>query len=1330
MKKSGISLILLIITIVIIIILASTVILSLSNNGILDQSKKAKFMSDFTSVKEGVTIYSSSKYNPVTGKFELPLTGYLTTEDKTYIKENVPTLNIKIDSLSGAIDSANLAWISSENIGVKLSSEKQEKGYILDVNTGQIYDYNGDFFEGKRWHTLDSGVDLNSVSDGYIKLTLLYPAGSIERQWRLGNPGELRLDASLQWQDYVSPINIPIYRIQDVWIKYILNGNYVTVPPAGVLLVDIIPDETVAKVEQVTVTINYDEDAVTKEYRIGNSGWMPYTVPFVITENTIVAARSTKVEETKDSSGNVILVRDIFGSDKIFIGNIGVEESDLVAPTIERLEPLDGSEKARVKITYPEGTNQNIYKINYGLENNYTGEISIKEWDTSILAYYYDAIGRRSRGVMILINDPTIEPKKLPIVYKSIDKNDLNDLSNPYNPSNSDSPYNPTNPYSTLNPSNPYSPYNPTGEYNPDSPNYINFTDITYDPTNLNNQPVSSSEKLVINITANPEPLPNTTKVSTVVVSIDYDVLSTSKTYKINNGPIQSYTGSFQITENSTIYAYATGNAGKAGTATKLIDNLLLGISQPLITPNPSESIMSGIIKIGIQYDKNATVKKYSVDGGELKDYDGEFEVMMNGSVVYAYNENIGGESAESTYTVTNIDPNLLTQVEESPVERTSVLDKSKYYIMKLSYPENSSVKDYKFTQSGTWTPYKQDGIMLIKSEYKDEVLANIQSNGVLRIQDEFGDTIDFNGDWYVVNTSISTLIESLFMRWDLSELSGPQIISNTMIPVKQVTITMICPEGYKSRQYKVAKLGDVVPDTWLNYTGPFIIDTNNSTIYAKYTNEYDEESGETTYKVTNIDEISPVIDLNADFITNQQQILVQVEVTDNMEVDIVKWDAGTLGESYFENSGTEILNNSTITITENGTYTFYAVDTVGNKQTYTLTVTNISKEPPTVRFTPDGQTNIQTASTKVDVTTASGAIDNSSLQYVWDTSNTTEPNSGWASFVNGETITKGSVDGTYYLWIKASNTIGGEIITKSNAFTMDNTLPTVIYGTNGTTDVIPATTTVTVNDLGGSELNLSTLQYVWDTQNSITPASGWATFTNGGTLTKTSNGTYYLWIKASDNAGNVLVSKTNAFTMVMITVYNFSATGGAQTFVIPYTGTYKLELWGASGGNGQYSGISKGGYAYGNIALTKGDVLNIYVGRSYNGITGGYNGGGNGYNTYNYSYGAAGGGGTDIRIGGTSINNRIIVAGGGGGGTQYNVGGAGGNSSAGSLFQGGTPTNAAGGGGGGYRGGVAGNYGTAGGGGSSYIGGVQNGSTVAGVNADHGRVTINYLVQ
>jgi prepilin-type N-terminal cleavage/methylation domain-containing protein len=125
--------------------------------------------------------------------------------------------------------------------------------------------------------------------------------------------------------------------------------------------------------------------------------------------------------------------------------------------------------------------------------------------------------------------------------------------------------------------------------------------------------------------------------------------------------------------------------------------------------------------------------------------------------------------------------------------------------------------------------------------------------------------------------------------------------------------------------------------------------------------------------------------------------------------------------------------------------------------------------------------------------------------------------------------------------------------------------------------------------------------------------------------------------------------------------IYTFDYTGDYQTFIIPISGTYKIEIWGAQGGTRSTTPNlgGAGGYTTGNISFTAGQVIYLYIGQKgidspdwdIDGSTeansnGGYNGGGNGAG----SRGPGGGGATDIRLGGTNLNDRIIVAAGGGG--------------------------------------------------------------------------------
>ena len=140
---------------------------------------------------------------------------------------------------------------------------------------------------------------------------------------------------------------------------------------------------------------------------------------------------------------------------------------------------------------------------------------------------------------------------------------------------------------------------------------------------------------------------------------------------------------------------------------------------------------------------------------------------------------------------------------------------------------------------------------------------------------------------------------------------------------------------------------------------------------------------------------------------------------------------------------------------------------------------------------------------------------------------------------------------------------------------------------------------------------------------------------------------------------------------------WTFDYTGSVQTFTVPCTGTYKLETWGAQGGN--YNSTYRGGYgsySVGNISFNADEEIFIVVGGQGEGACtsktclGGYNGGGIGayFSGSIGNYAGGGGGATHIaKIGGTlasigynsfvSQSNGLIVAGGGGGGYYHTAG-------------------------------------------------------------------------
>lgn len=148
-------------------------------------------------------------------------------------------------------------------------------------------------------------------------------------------------------------------------------------------------------------------------------------------------------------------------------------------------------------------------------------------------------------------------------------------------------------------------------------------------------------------------------------------------------------------------------------------------------------------------------------------------------------------------------------------------------------------------------------------------------------------------------------------------------------------------------------------------------------------------------------------------------------------------------------------------------------------------------------------------------------------------------------------------------------------------------------------------------------------------------------------------------------------------------TVFNFSYTGSVQQITLP-KGRYKLQCWGAQGGNvsGSYTATgSKGGYSEGVLTLTKPTTIYVFVGgqgtssstsKKSGTANGGWNGGGasvrySSYSsggTYGNSYPRPGGGSTDMCLVTSTMNyssgrtnrssasllSRFIVAGGGAG--------------------------------------------------------------------------------
>jgi hypothetical protein len=229
--------------------------------------------------------------------------------------------------------------------------------------------------------------------------------------------------------------------------------------------------------------------------------------------------------------------------------------------------------------------------------------------------------------------------------------------------------------------------------------------------------------------------------------------------------------------------------------------------------------------------------------------------------------------------------------------------------------------------------------------------------------------------------------------------------------------------------------------------------------------------------------------------------------------------------------------------------------------------------------------------------------------------------------------------------------------------------------------------------------------------------------------------------------AANAVLANPTPVCVSGTCTINFETTGDYYLWSAPTTGTYTFQVWGAQGGsalntNGSVARTGPlGGYSAGSHPLTSGMSVYVYVGgqgsgstSTYAAISGGFNGGGIGYNGDANGRAASGGGGSDVRLTGNALSNRVIVAGGGGGGmfsTAYGTqsgsfgggtsGQAGATSAYGEAYGSGVGGTQSAGGAGGQNGGTAGSgtlgnggngisslhpYGSSGGGGGYFGGG------------------------
>lgn len=219
--------------------------------------------------------------------------------------------------------------------------------------------------------------------------------------------------------------------------------------------------------------------------------------------------------------------------------------------------------------------------------------------------------------------------------------------------------------------------------------------------------------------------------------------------------------------------------------------------------------------------------------------------------------------------------------------------------------------------------------------------------------------------------------------------------------------------------------------------------------------------------------------------------------------------------------------NNEIINPTSSETYYLWikATDNVGNssstKSPYTY---NYDVTPPTIIITPSYISGYSAvAKVIVEVIDTKGVV---SKSYVWKDSNNTTVANGDLS----DEITYPDKDGIYSLIVTATDNVGHTTTQIKENISIDKVGPAVTFTPDGnSTWVKSKSVSVSVSD---DKTGVLSYEYQWSTA-VVAPTSGWtATSDTSFTTPSGKSGTYYLYIKALDNAGNIKTSVSGGFNI------------------------------------------------------------------------------------------------------------------------------------------------------------------------------------------------------
>lgn len=255
-----------------------------------------------------------------------------------------------------------------------------------------------------------------------------------------------------------------------------------------------------------------------------------------------------------------------------------------------------------------------------------------------------------------------------------------------------------------------------------------------------------------------------------------------------------------------------------------------------------------------------------------------------------------------------------------------------------------------------------------------------------------------------------------------------------------------------------------------------------------------------------------------------------------------------TIGNNRSEDTSSLAISSIT-----GGTIIDYSGNILNRNITSGTTNISVDTTPPVITLSVNsGSTYAKSYSPQITATDTNGS-GIKEVKYVWNISSSTPSDTSFKSGANGMNALIDEETGSRYLHVRVEDIAGNITYHDSGEFKLDNTNPTINLSVDGGDAAKVHSSTVTVSDLQSGSIGY--FKYIWSTSSTRPDDIQFDSAsqkTVGEQITRDiGNGTYYLQIRADDNAGNRNYKTSNAFifdniapTNDDITVSNINPSG------------------------------------------------------------------------------------------------------------------------------------------------------------------------------------------